>query len=720
MHSTKCLKPVVLVLALWLMAGAALADKLTPSVQMLPKRAPVAISPRDTGPMLRTGDTCTVNLAGDPYWYIYPWVVGDELYKVYQDPSVTCDKPYPFTVDVVYLPLVYLDTGMIYISVDVEDVDLSNPTCPMPGNILRISPLYEISLENNFYLISFPLDTPVAVNGPYFVGVYIADMGNPTAAAVVTDTIPAPCVAYNDWGEGYVDVDTVHAETGEKIFPGRLIIYSGGITGGSGGTQPVPAARFITPAYDQFVGSPIDLWADDAAGSEIIAQVQFQYQNNQSWYDIGFDNSNARPLRNGVAPSGSGNGLSYGWSPVGLAEKTYQLRTVITDTLGRADTAEVPVKIDPTPPLPLIVRPVLGQNVCGNVAVQLTCPDEDLVFMSFDTRSIPIDFTVAIPIVNQNLGGDVNGNPNDGNLLSNGEFGDYCSGPAAAAMAAKYWFSKGYNYILMEGGAEILTDVQLMNRLESAMVVRDNQGTYDEEFVAGLRAYIMTHGDQFDLKITRSPSAHDLYNWIGDYEYTVMAGLAGNPGFWMTQVGMIDMGGANGQYTLKMADPLTGSMGVFTVKEESGGLWLLYNSVWHKIDILVGMFPKDWTVTRRAIGVDVSGSDGWGFTWDTGPMAEDSLYFMHATAFDNSGNKGDASVLVLVDCSVNGQPGDLNNDGTINAADIVYLTNFLYMNGVPPVAGYGVADVNCDSAIDLSDLIFLFNHVFNAGPAPCP
>jgi hypothetical protein len=199
--------------------GTAVADKPVPQVQRLGDTRPAYVTPKEAPVMFRTGDTCTVNPAGDPIFYIYPWVIGDELYKAYQDPAETCDKPYPFTIDYVHVPLVYLDTGTIYISVDIEEVDYSEPSCPKPGTLLAITPLYEIPLENNFYVISIPLDTPIAVNGPYFVGVYFGAEGSPSSAAVVTDTFPVPCVSYNDWGEGYVDLDTVHNDLGEKVSP---------------------------------------------------------------------------------------------------------------------------------------------------------------------------------------------------------------------------------------------------------------------------------------------------------------------------------------------------------------------------------------------------------------------------------------------------------------------------------------------------------------------
>ena len=704
--------------ALLFVAGMVAADKQDPVVQRVYTTNPVPISPQGVAPRLRAGDSCTTNLAGPAAYYIYPWIVGDELYKAYQDPSVTCDKPYPFTVEAVYLPLVYLDAGTVYISVDVEAVDLSNPSCPKPDTLIAISPLYEVALENNFYLIEIPFDTPAVVTGPYFVGVYFANMGNPAAAAIVTDTIPVPCVSYNDWGEGYVDLDTIHNNYGEEIFPGRVIIYSGGTTGGSGGSEPAPAARIINPAGGEFLGNPVDLWGNDDAGSRIIDLARFQFFKDGGWLDIGSDVDDDPPLRNGVSPSGSGDGLTYLWNTVGLPENDYHLRVIVSDTLGRADTAGVTAHVDPTPPFPIITQPLLGQNVCNGAAAHITCTDEDLVYISFDRKSLPIDFSYPIPVINQQLGGDMNGKPLDGNRVAGGEFGDYCSGPAAAAMAVKYWFNKGYDYILSEG-IDILTDVQLMDRLFDAMNIQHDLGAYDEEFITGLNGYILAHGNEFALKINRSPKLADLYSWLGNYEYAVMVGLSGTPGLWVTAAGATGVAAQNETAVFKMADPVSAAIGAYSVKEESGKLWMQYGGVWKEIDLLIGMVPKNWTVVRKPVGVDAIGYDGWGFQWNTSALSEDSLYFLHAVANDQAGHYGSASVLVQNDCSLVGLPGDINNDGQVNIADVVFMTNFLYLGGPPPALGPGVANVNCDGTVDLADLIYLFNYLCNSGPAPC-
>ncbi len=712
-------RSLVIFLILLFAVGTTAFGKATPRVVPLSKINPVTVNAGATGPMLRTGDTCTVYHGGPPAYYIPSWIMGGDLYKAYQDPGQTCDRPYPFTVEAISFYLMYLAAGSIYISFDIETVDYSDPSCPMPGSLLTISPLYQVTMDNDFYLIQITLDTPVVVDGPYFVGLYFDSAGNPEASGLVTDTIRVPCVTFNDWGEGYVDLYDVNDNVGDPAFPGRMLLYSSGVTGGSGGPEPAPAARFVNPVDGQFLGERIDLWANDAAGSKIIDRAQFQYFDAGDWYEIGYDASDDPQLRNGVDPSGFGDGLSYLWNTTGLAENDYDLRVIISDTLGRADTAMVTDHIDPTPPFPTITQPAFGQNVCNGATVTITCPDEDIAYMSFERSSIPKDFSLPIDIVSQYIGGDINGDPADSNLAVNGEFGDYCSGPAAAAMVLKLWAERGYRYLTNEAGAD-MSDTLVMKRLFEAMNIRENLGAYDEEMINGLRTYIVAHYDLFNLPVDRTPTMAELYSWMGDYDYGVMIGISGTPGLWMTVAGSSGMTDVFGHATVKMADPVAATIDTYPIKEDAGKLWIFYDSVWREIGIMLGMVAKNWTVTRLSIGGDVIGSDGWGFEWNTQSLPEDSLYFLYVSVNDVAGHKGFSSVLVQKDCTIDGIAGDVNHDGQVNAADVVYMTYFLYLYGPPPPGGYGVADINCDSTVDIADLIYLFNYLYNGGPAPCP
>jgi parallel beta-helix repeat protein len=63
------------------------------------------------------------------------------------------------------------------------------------------------------------------------------------------------------------------------------------------------------------------------------------------------------------------------------------------------------------------------------------------------------------------------------------------------------------------------------------------------------------------------------------------------------------------------------------------------------------------------------------------------------------------------------QCGDVNNNGAITSADIIYLVNYVFKGGPAPNPLW-TADVNNNGAITSADIIYLVNYVFKGGPAP--
>jgi hypothetical protein len=62
--------------------------------------------------------------------------------------------------------------------------------------------------------------------------------------------------------------------------------------------------------------------------------------------------------------------------------------------------------------------------------------------------------------------------------------------------------------------------------------------------------------------------------------------------------------------------------------------------------------------------------------------------------------------------------GDVNDDGSITASDIIYLVNHVFKGGPAPLPLAASGDVTCDGSLTAADIIFLVMHVFKSGPAP--
>jgi len=74
--------------------------------------------------------------------------------------------------------------------------------------------------------------------------------------------------------------------------------------------------------------------------------------------------------------------------------------------------------------------------------------------------------------------------------------------------------------------------------------------------------------------------------------------------------------------------------------------------------------------------------------------------------------------LGLVDFSHPYLLGDVNADRVIDASDLVYVLNYLFVDGPAPVPILQVGDVTCDGVIDAADLVYLINYLFISGPPP--
>jgi len=61
--------------------------------------------------------------------------------------------------------------------------------------------------------------------------------------------------------------------------------------------------------------------------------------------------------------------------------------------------------------------------------------------------------------------------------------------------------------------------------------------------------------------------------------------------------------------------------------------------------------------------------------------------------------------------------GDVDNSGHVDIGDLVYLVDYMFLQGPPPWT-MNSADVDASCRVDISDLIYLIDYIFLSGPAP--
>jgi hypothetical protein len=107
------------------------------------------------------------------------------------------------------------------------------------------------------------------------------------------------------------------------------------------------------------------------------------------------------------------------------------------------------------------------------------------------------------------------------------------------------------------------------------------------------------------------------------------------------------------------------------------------------------------------------------FSWST--VDNDTAGSPYTAVFvvdDGTGRADTGSVMIEVLPLVTppvGEDGDLNGDGDVTLADVVYLVNYLFHDGPPPNP-VAAGDVNGDCFITVADIIHLAYHVLAGEP----
>ncbi|MDH3936090.1 MAG: hypothetical protein OEV68_02035 [candidate division Zixibacteria bacterium] len=681
-----------------------LAASVLPAQKQTAQVAPVKYSSvknlrQSTG--LALADTCFLDNADTLTWSVTGWIIGDELYKVYLDPAQGCENPYPFTITEVHIILTFADTTTLIYEGDIEAIDWSDPSCPLPDTLIAISPTYQDYVPGpDAYDIWVELDPPVVVDGPFFAGFYLGSGIYPGSdPAIVTDNHPQLCNSYNIWDESIGWVDMMNTG-GEFNFPGRMAMYVLGIAGGSGGTQPEPELTLVAPSDNSTLFGSGNIWASESSGSGIIDYVSFEYSSGGGFVEIGRDFDGSTPLRDGTNSVSGGNGFSYDWDFSALSEGNYTLRATAVDTLGRSSADSVAVYLEPTPPTPTILSPENAEVFCDTLNLLMSVNDEDIAYIDIKRRPGSVGYSAGLTTV------DVS------------SVGNHLVAPGAAALATYLWGGRGYEFLIKEGTA-VLSVLELTDRLATSFDTYDNNGTYDEDMLAGLDAYFRAIGNALEFDYRRNPSYFDLRIWLEEQERAVIIALSGDPGTWLAVDGFPGWTQGDGSYLIRVSNPLTGAMADIPMRNSVGINQVNLNGSWQNIDLMVSLLPKDYVVNRVTVGADFSGGDGWFFGWAPFNLDEDSLYYFTANGHDGSGHQDATTVLLQYACQGFYVKGDYDGNQNANISDLVWLIDFLTAAGPAPVGGAERADANCDGFVNIADIVYYMNFTFGVADPPC-
>ena len=629
-------------------AGLSAAGKPEARIELISNPVFRSLNPYTS---ISSADTCVVRHDAGAVYKIDGWVVGNELYKSYLDPSLTCTNPYPFTVTEINMPMYFADATPISVSVDIELADMTDPSCPFPGALVAMSTQWDLEVPaTGLYDIWIPLDTPFVVTGPFFAGFYIGNYFDAAAgAAIITDDNPnATCMSYNIWNDSVGFIDMLNNQFWN--FPGQLVLYAAGIPGGTGGgtTQPAPLVKLLAPAENKNLYAEAMLWADEYSGSTIIDYVSFSYSNGGAFVAIGQDFNGASPLRDGVSNAVAGDGYSYIWNFSGLPEGAYVIRATAHDTTGRTATSDVTVYIDPTPPTPTVIGPLSGTSICPSFDMIFNDNDENLNRVDLYRKKADSAYSAGLVTLSEFKFGDSNGNPSDGNHVASGEYAEYYSGPVAAALAIKLWADRGYPLLMREGLVTLTLDT-LVERMAVLFNVRANHGCYDELVYSGLKDFNASKSSPLSLSVTRNPGYFALRQAVEEEQRSALVALGNTPGLWVAVDGFRGWKQLDGSYRVSICNPTTGLKETVSVRDNAGQSEMYFGGAWKRIDMMISMVPLGWAVSRTAVGTDTNGTNGWAISVSTAGFVDGEQYFFRAEGVDNTALRDVSTVLVQFD-----------------------------------------------------------------------
>jgi|GEM_PF-2906384 len=112
-----------------------------------------------------------------------------------------------------------------------------------------------------------------------------------------------------------------------------------------------------------------------------------------------------------------------------------------------------------------------------------------------------------------------------------------------------------------------------------------------------------------------------------------------------------------------------------------------------------------------------SGNGSGVFTF-TPDFTQSGTYYVTFTACDTVACDSE-TVQITVLCGET-KRGDVNGNGYITLGDVIYLVNYIFKGGPPPVPEKCDADANNDGKVTLADVIYLVNFIFRDATPPLP
>jgi hypothetical protein len=491
---------------------------------------------------------------------------------------------------------------------------------------------------------------------------------------------------------------------------------------------PHPIAEIVLPNDSALVYDTVQVILGDRRGEmEPITRALFEYSPNCiNWYYIGEDSD-------GTATQGStwgpdtlfGDGWSGYWATNSLSAGWYFLRGTFYTESGWISSDTISLYVDPRPAIPTIVSPEFGGYVEDSVAILVSLRDTSGIdSVVFQEEEAPEEYEKGMPEVDQ---GD------------KPQCGQYSAGSCIIHWAKKF---KGLRKPPGNPNGQDLTNEAIIEELVGTEKKpgRIGVGPADvNKIVQGIKDYIDARADcrgKLELGTKKDPKFDDYKRELEKNDQAVILFLwdpVGKRGHYVVGNSVKDKPDENGKRYIDVMDPAHGWIDYeIDWTDHQGGPSLIkyspddpnpdpptYWEVQYLIhisepgkqhDCLMLLAPS---IPKCRLFPPIPGEFVCKFSTEDMPPA--TLWFVDVQVYKTlSGYQrvyGDYTLIAKF------LRGDVTGDGVIDASDVVYLINYLFINGPAPMP-LQAGDVNSDGVVDVSDVVYLINYLFVGGPSP--
>lgn len=141
---------------------------------------------------------------------------------------------------------------------------------------------------------------------------------------------------------------------------------------------------------------------------------------------------------------------------------------------------------------------------------------------------------------------------------------------------------------------------------------------------------------------------------------------------------------------------------------------LVYSSYYKQITAHGGSKPYRWEIIDGAIPNGLQWNDSSAIMMGILNQTGDYYFTVAVTDSCLEDQFGDTMQYYI---GVMDQCGDVDGNGLVNILDILYLIDYKFKEGPPPVV-YAAGDANSDHTVNILDIIHMINYKFKGGPAP--